>query len=117
MTDGFSNSGMVPAPANASWVRYSESACSFGLSPVNPPTAGHGQFTAVRQRHLGTSPMGYLRRVRLDHAHQDLTRSSPGDGLTVTAVAYRWGFRSSSRFAAAYRRAYGVAPSYTLNHD
>jgi transcriptional regulator GlxA family with amidase domain len=69
------------------------------------------------QRHLGTSPMGYLRRVRLDHAHQDLTRSSPGDGLTVTAVAYRWGFRSSSRFAAAYRRAYGVAPSYTLNHD
>jgi AraC-like DNA-binding protein len=68
------------------------------------------------QRHLGTSPMGYLRRVRLDHAHQDLTRSCPGDGLTVTAVAYRWGFRSSSRFAAAYRRAYGVAPSYTLNH-
>ena len=56
----------------------------------------------------------HLRRVRLDHAHQDLKRASPGDGLTVTAVAYRWGFRSSSRFAAAYREAYGVSPSHTL---
>jgi len=39
---------------------------------------------------------------------------SPGDGLTVTAVAYRWGFRSSRRFAAADREAYGVPPSHTL---
>ena len=69
------------------------------------------------QRHMGTSPMEYLRRVRLDHARQDLMRAGPGGGLTVTAVAYRWGFRSSSRFAAAYRRAYGVSPSHTLNRD
>ena len=66
------------------------------------------------QRHLGITPLEYLRRVRLDHAHQELKRATPGDGLTVTAVAYRWGFRSSSRFAAAYREAYGVLPSYTL---
>ncbi len=69
------------------------------------------------RRHLGTTPMEYLRRVRLDHARQDLARASPGDGITVTAVAYRWGFRSSSRFAAAFRRAYGVSPSHTLNQD
>jgi AraC-like DNA-binding protein len=69
------------------------------------------------QRHMGISPMEYLRRVRLDHARQDLMRAGPGGGLTVTAVAYRWGFRSSSRFAAAYRRAYGVSPSHTLNRD
>jgi AraC-like DNA-binding protein len=66
------------------------------------------------QRHLGVTPLEYMRRVRLDHAHQDLKRACPGDGLTVTAVAYRWGFRSSSRFAAAYREAYGVSPSRTL---
>jgi len=66
------------------------------------------------QRHLGVTPLEYMRRVRLDHAHQDLKRASPGEGLTVTAVAYRWGFRSSSRFAAAYRAAYGVSPSRTL---
>lgn len=66
------------------------------------------------QRHLGTSPTAYLRRVRLDHAYQDLKQASPGDGLTVTAVAYRWGFPNPSRFAADYRRAYGVSPSRTL---
>jgi len=55
-----------------------------------------------------------MRRVRLDHAHHDLKRASPGGGLTVTAVAYQWGFRSSSRFAAADREAYGVPPSHTL---
>lgn len=66
------------------------------------------------QRHLGITPLEYLRRVRLDHAHQDLKRAAPGDRLTVTAIAYRWGFRSSSRFAATYREAYGVPPSHTL---
>lgn len=69
------------------------------------------------QRHMGTSPMEYLRRVRLDRARHDLMLADPGGGLTVTAVAYRWGFRSSSRFAAAYRRAYGISPSHTLNRD
>jgi AraC-like DNA-binding protein len=33
---------------------------------------------------------------------------------SVTAVAYRWGFPSPSRFAAYYRAAYGVPPGDTL---
>ncbi|HEY7276652.1 MAG TPA: helix-turn-helix transcriptional regulator [Trebonia sp.] len=65
------------------------------------------------QRHLGTTPMGYLRRVRLEHAHRDLLAADPAHE-TVTAVAYRWGFPSASRFAAYYRAAYGVTPSCTL---
>ncbi len=69
------------------------------------------------RRHMDTTPLEYLRRVRLDRAHRDLMRATPGDGLTVTAVAYRWGFHSSSRFTAAYRRAYGVTPSRTLQMD
>ena len=68
------------------------------------------------RRHLDTTPMAYLRRVRLDHARQDLAQASPGDGTTVTAVAYRWGFPSASRFAEYYRAAYGVAPGDTLRH-
>jgi AraC-like DNA-binding protein len=36
---------------------------------------------------------------------------------TVTAIAYRWGFTSSSRFAASYRRTYGITPSQTLRYD
>ena len=66
------------------------------------------------RRHLGTTPSAYLRRVRLDHAHQQLCPASRGDGVTVTEVATRWGFASPSRFASSYRDAYGVLPSYTL---
>jgi len=66
------------------------------------------------RRHLDTTPLAYLRQVRLHHAHQDLAQASPGDGTTVSTVAYRWGFPSPSRFAAAYRGAYGVPPSDTL---
>jgi AraC-like DNA-binding protein/anti-anti-sigma regulatory factor len=65
------------------------------------------------RRHLGMTPMEYLRRVRLDRAHQDLVAADPARE-SVTAVAYRWGFASASRFTAYYRGAYGVLPSRTL---
>jgi AraC-like DNA-binding protein len=65
------------------------------------------------RRHLDTTPLGYLRRVRLERAHRELLAADPMRE-TVTAVAYRWGFPSTSRFAAQYRAAYGVSPSRTL---
>ncbi|MBV9205948.1 MAG: helix-turn-helix transcriptional regulator [Actinobacteria bacterium] len=65
------------------------------------------------RRHLDTTPMEYLRRVRLDRAHRQLLAADPGRE-TVTAIAYRWGFPSPSRFAASYRAAYGIPPSQTL---
>ncbi|GGZ15609.1 AraC family transcriptional regulator [Streptomyces poonensis] len=67
------------------------------------------------RQHLGMSPMSYLRRVRLIRAHEELRWSEPGR-VTVSDVAYRWGFTHRSRFAAAYRRRYGVPPSTTLLH-
>jgi AraC-like DNA-binding protein len=66
------------------------------------------------RRHLGTTPTGYLRRVRLDCAHRELLGAVPEDHLTVTDVAYRWGFSSPSRFAERYRAAFGTPPSETL---
>lgn len=66
------------------------------------------------RRHLNTTPMAYLRRVRLHHAHQQLEDSTPDDGLTVTRVALDWGFPNPSRFAALYRAAYGRLPSHSL---
>ena len=65
------------------------------------------------RRHLDTTPLAYLRRVRLEYAHQDLLAVGPARG-TVTTIAYRWGFASASKFAAEYRAAYGVTPSRTL---
>jgi AraC-like DNA-binding protein len=65
------------------------------------------------RRHLGTTPLAYLRGVRLDRAHRQLVAADPSQE-SVSAVAYRWGFASPSRFADYYRRVYGVQPSNTL---
>lgn len=70
----------------------------------------------IFRRHLDTTPVEYLRRVRLSHAHRDLLAAEPAHE-SVTAVAYRWGFSSQSRFATLYRQAYGVPPSKTLRQD
>ncbi|WP_228717474.1 helix-turn-helix transcriptional regulator [Allosaccharopolyspora coralli] len=67
------------------------------------------------RRHLDTTPMHYLRRVRLDRAHHDLQNAVAGDGTTVTGVAARWGYARPSRFAADYRSAYGEHPHRTLH--
>ncbi len=69
---------------------------------------------AAFQRYLGTTPMGYLRRVRLDRAHQDLLAADPAD-TTVADVAHRWGFMHLGRFAAAYRAEFRTTPSRTLH--
>jgi AraC-like DNA-binding protein len=66
------------------------------------------------RRHLETTPMGYLRQVRLGRVHEELRLAGPHDGVTVTEVAGRWGFSGTSRFTSYYREAFGVAPSQTL---
>ncbi|GAB1691806.1 AraC family transcriptional regulator [Krasilnikovia sp. M28-CT-15] len=63
---------------------------------------------------LGTSPMGYLRQVRLACAHDELRWADPAV-TGVAAVAHRWGFTHLGRFAASYRAVYGCAPSDTLH--
>ncbi|EMD28080.1 helix-turn-helix transcriptional regulator [Amycolatopsis azurea] len=63
---------------------------------------------------LGLTPMEYLRRVRLDHVHQDLLAIAQGRAEgTVTDVALRWGFTHLGRFSGLYRDAYGKLPSET----
>jgi AraC-like DNA-binding protein len=57
----------------------------------------------------GLSPVAYVRNLRLDHAHAALC----GGQGTVAAVAARYGFQSSTTFAHAYRKRFGVAPSRT----
>ncbi|MFJ6054694.1 helix-turn-helix transcriptional regulator [Streptomyces sp. NPDC092307] len=65
-------------------------------------------------RHAGTTPLAYLRRVRLAHAHDDLRAADPTSGATVSEIASRWGFMHPGRFAIDYKAAYGVSPRTTL---
>jgi AraC-like DNA-binding protein len=65
------------------------------------------------KRHLGMSPMSYLREVRLRRAHQALLESDPS-AVTVASVAYDWGFTNLGRFAAAHAARYREQPAKTL---
>ncbi|MBT8766666.1 AraC family transcriptional regulator [Metapseudomonas boanensis] len=58
-----------------------------------------------------TSPMAYLRNLRLEQVHLELSRQPQA---SVTDVAFKWGFAHLGRFAQEYKRRYGCLPSETL---
>jgi AraC-like DNA-binding protein len=66
------------------------------------------------RRHYGTTPTGYVRRVRLEHAHRELRDADPAAGTTVAKVARTWGWANPSHFTSAYRRQFGQLPGQTL---
>ena len=57
-----------------------------------------------------TTPMAYLKRVRLEGVRNELLHS---DHASVAEVAMRWGFNHLSLFAKVYRDAFGELPSQT----
>ncbi|CAN5760238.1 AraC family transcriptional regulator [soil metagenome] len=63
---------------------------------------------------LGMTPMTYVRERRLERVHEELMDATPADGVTVTAVAERWGFHHLGSFGSEYRKRWGESPSQTL---
>ena len=61
---------------------------------------------------LGTTPLGWVRRMRLARARQELLNSSTH--TTVTDAALSSGFDQMGRFSAQYRAAFGELPSATI---
>lgn len=74
-------------------------------------TAGRTLYKHFRLS-KGTSPMAYLRRVRLQKVREQLLHDN---GVkTVTEAAARWGFNHLGHFSADYHRCFGETPSSTL---
>ena len=65
------------------------------------------------REHLDTTPLEYLRRVRLQRAHYELMAADPARE-TVTSIASRCGFGHPGRFSSEYKKAFGTEPSATL---
>ena len=65
------------------------------------------------RRHLGMSPMAYLRVVRLRRAHRDLRSADPAYS-SVACIARRWGFTHLGRFATAHKTMFGQTPLQAL---
>ena len=57
---------------------------------------------------VGRSPRAYVRGVRLDRVHYELTTDPH---TSVTEAAGRWGFYHPARFAQPYRQRFGELPS------
>ncbi|MER5886262.1 AraC family transcriptional regulator [Streptomyces sp. NPDC001941] len=109
--------GWVRGPAVRRAVAYAD---EHAHEPVTLTDLARAAGTGPRalqyafRRQYGVTPLGYLRRVRLAHAHTELSAARPGSATTVAVVAARWGWASPGAFATAYRRAYGVGPAHTL---
>jgi AraC-like DNA-binding protein len=61
---------------------------------------------------LDTTPMRYIRGVRLDRVRRQLLRAGRGD-CSISMIARRWGFVHMGQFDAHYRMLYGETPSMT----
>jgi AraC-like DNA-binding protein len=97
-------------------VEFIEANAGNDIALADIADAVHVSSRAVQymfRRHLDTTPLQYVRRLRLSHAHTDLLSANPLDD-TVSAIATRWGFAHTGRFAVQYRQTYGHSPHETL---
>lgn len=63
------------------------------------------------KNYLGTTPMAYLKELRYEQAHFELMHT---ENVSVTDVAFKWGFTHLGRFSQEYKHRYGELPSSTL---
>lgn len=67
------------------------------------------------QRFRRTTPMAFLKTVRLEAIRDELLAAPPT--ASVTAIAMKWGITNLGRFAESYRRRYHELPSQTLRRS
>jgi AraC-like DNA-binding protein len=88
---------------------------SIGLAQIAAAArVGPRGLQLAFRRHRDTTPLEYVRTVRMEGARADLLAADPTAGDTVAGIALRWGFVHHGHFAADYRRRYGCPPSSTL---
>lgn len=64
----------------------------------------------------GTTLMRYLLHARLERCRRDIMMRDK-TGLTLTEIAFRWGFNDLSHFSRSFRARYDIAPSELHRHD
>jgi AraC-like DNA-binding protein len=101
--------GFRPAGFAAGDDRFCAARVEFGGSP-------RGIQYAFR-RSVKRTPIDCLRRMRLSAAHADPVDTDPRAGVTVEAIAGRWGFSHMSRFSAQHRARFGELPRETIRRQ
>lgn len=65
------------------------------------------------QYYFATSPLTYLKRYRLQQIYKALSAQNGQRQLSISQLAYEWGFNHLSRFSQEYRAEFGESPSET----
>jgi len=107
-------------PTLAARKRLVDRACALMLAQPDEPLsmlevcrrvgASRRKLNYCFQDVLGSSPVRYLRAVRLNGVRRELRAG----GGAVQDVAVRWGFWHPGQFSADYKRQFGELPSATL---
>jgi hypothetical protein len=90
------------------------------LFPLDAPFTVTGRSAAATVLRIPREAAAELAEERAGIPAAELRFESMGAisaavrGITVAAIAGRWGFSRPDRFAAAYRTAYGRPPRHTL---
>lgn len=72
-----------------------------------------GKLRDAFKEYTGTTPMQYLKRVRLNRAREELLKS--GTRQNVSSVALDAGFNHLGRFSIEYKKAFGESPTQTAS--
>lgn len=67
------------------------------------------------QTYYGTSPLAYLKKYRLQQIYKALCLSGADQKISISQLAFSWGFNHLSRFSQEYREEFGEKPSETKN--
>ncbi|NTH16766.1 AraC family transcriptional regulator [Agrobacterium rhizogenes] len=115
-SDELARTAPSPSPRHVKRaIDFMQANLSHPISLADIAAACH---VSVRSLHKGfrefklTTPVAYLQHLRLEAAHRDLQQAPAG--LTVAAIALKWGFTHMGRFAADYKLRFGRSPSQTL---
>jgi len=110
-------------PTVAARKRLVQQACALMLAQADEPLsmlqvcrqvgASRRKLNYCFRDVLGTSPLKYLRALRLNGVRRELR----GGAASVQHAAAHWGFWHLGEFAADYRRQFGELPSQTLRPD
>nr|WP_316650597.1 helix-turn-helix domain-containing protein [uncultured Gellertiella sp.] len=109
----------VPLPKGHGRRRLLGLARDICAERIGDPGFGARQLAdllGVSRRYLDTlfeddeAPASSIQRLRLSRCRADL-ESAALQTLSLSEIAYNWGFKSPSHFSAAFRKAYGQSPS------
>ncbi|MFJ2691774.1 AraC family transcriptional regulator [Pseudomonas sp. NPDC087336] len=67
------------------------------------------------KKHMGMSPMAYLKKLRLSEVRKKLLKG--GRGINISTVATEWGFNHLGRFASEYKKLFNEMPSETMHRN